>query len=61
MIKHYSDNQVQYVIRHAHKHSHGRRFFEVIIYAKNMFDALRVRQRLFSFYLGFIFKRCLDV
>ncbi len=34
MIKHYSDNQVQYVIRYAHKHSHGRRFFEVIINVK---------------------------
>ena len=40
MIKHYSDNQVQYVIGYAHKHSHGRRFFEVIIYAKHMFDDL---------------------
>ena len=49
MIKHYSDNQVQYVIRYAHKHSHGRRFFEVIINVKHMFDDLRVRQRLFSF------------
>ena len=34
MIKHYSDNQVQYVIRYAHKHSHGIRFFEVIINIK---------------------------
>ena len=38
MIKHYSSNW---------------RFFEVIIYAKHIFDALRVQQRLFSFYLGF--------
>ena len=53
MIKHYSGNQVRYVIRYAHEYSHGRRFFEVIIYAKHIFDALRVQQRLFSFYLGF--------
>ncbi len=51
MIKHYSDNQVQYVIRYAHKHSHGIRFFEVIININLIkhIDALRVRQRLFSF------------
>ncbi len=52
MIKHYSDNLVRYVFRFAHKHPHGRRFFEVIMYAKHMLDDLRVRQRLFSFYSG---------
>ncbi len=53
MIKHYSDTQVQCVFRYAHNHSYRRRFFEVIIYAKHMFDALRVQQQLFSFYSGF--------
>ena len=42
-------------IRYARKHSHGRRFFEVIINVKHMFDDLQIRQRLF------ILKRCLRV
>ncbi len=39
MMKDYSDNLVQYVIRYGHKHPQGMRFFEVILYAKHMFDA----------------------
>ena len=48
MIKQYSDNQVQYVIRYAHINIRIEGVSLKIIYAKHMFDALRVRHRLFT-------------
>ena len=55
MIKHYSDNQVQYVIRYAHKHSHGRQFFEVIINVKHVIRRSSSSTAIIWLLVGFLY------
>ncbi len=62
MIKHYSDDLVQYVFRY-YSTSAGRRFFEVItVYKRNTcFTLLELDSDYLAFTRIFMLKRCVDV